>query len=41
MFIKINKINEKFQKSLERLKKDDDTEAKEYFNKFIGRDWFK
>jgi len=37
----IDEINEKFQKSLKRLKLDDDTEAKEYFNKFIGRDWFK
>jgi hypothetical protein len=37
----INEINEKFQKSLEKLKLDNETEDKEYFNQFIGRNWFK
>jgi len=37
----IEEINEKFQSSLDRLKLEEDPEAKEYFNKFIGRDWFK
>ncbi len=37
----IEDINEKFRSSLDRLKLEEDPEAKEYFNKFIGRDWFK
>jgi hypothetical protein len=37
----IKEINLKFQKSLERLKIEDDTEQNEHYNRFIGRDWFK
>ena len=38
---RIEEINLKFQKSLERLNLENDTEAKEHFNRFIGRDWFR
>lgn len=38
---RVNRINDKFQKSLKKLELDEDTEAKEYLNKFIGRNWFK
>ena len=37
----IEAINSKFQKSLNRLNPVIDQEAKEHFNRLIGRDWFK
>jgi hypothetical protein len=39
----IEEINSKFQDSLQRLMIDEnkELEAKEHFNRFIGRDWFK
>jgi hypothetical protein len=37
----IQEINSKFQESLTRMNSVVDHEAKENFNRFIGRDWFK